>query len=58
MPQTNPAFEPEQQQYFRDNPEVMRKMHKDLTDGFTRAFSDAVIDANSEQLQDHNEELL
>jgi cation diffusion facilitator CzcD-associated flavoprotein CzcO len=51
MPQENPEFSEEQVREFRENPESMRALSRDLSDLFGRVFANAVIDADSEELK-------
>jgi cation diffusion facilitator CzcD-associated flavoprotein CzcO len=50
MPQENPRYSEEEKRAFRDDPARMDRLHRDLTQSFSEAFSDAVVDAGSEEL--------
>jgi cation diffusion facilitator CzcD-associated flavoprotein CzcO len=51
MPQDNPTFSEEDRARFRAHPEMVRHMRAEFAKEFTKNFSDAVIDADSPQLE-------
>jgi cation diffusion facilitator CzcD-associated flavoprotein CzcO len=51
MPQENPSYTDEEKLAFREDPDRMQKLQADLTRSFSESFSNAVIDANSEELR-------
>ena len=51
IPQENPTFSEEQKAYFREHPDVMKRMYDDLSELFARTFANAVVDASSEELK-------
>ena len=51
MPQENPAYSEAEQAEFRHHPELMRKLHTDLSTLFAQGFSNAVVDAASPQMK-------
>jgi cation diffusion facilitator CzcD-associated flavoprotein CzcO len=50
MPQENPSYTEDQKQAFREDPESMDRLQQDLTRAFSEVFSNAVVDADSEEL--------
>ena len=51
MPQENPAFSDDEKRAFEDHPEQIRRLREDLSHAFAEHFSNAVIDADSPQMQ-------
>jgi cation diffusion facilitator CzcD-associated flavoprotein CzcO len=51
MPQENAAYDAEQREQFRKQPELMRALRDNLGQRFADNFSNAVIDVNSPQLK-------
>jgi len=51
MPQDNPAYADAEKAEFRQHPETLHKLRSDISLIFTEGFSNAVIDAQSPQLQ-------
>ncbi len=50
MPQENLTYTEDEKRAFREEPGRMQKLQADLTTSFSDTFSNAVIDANSEEL--------
>jgi len=50
-PQENPAYSAAEQAEFRRDPEVLRRMHEELSRMLADNFSNAVVDADSPQMQ-------
>jgi cation diffusion facilitator CzcD-associated flavoprotein CzcO len=51
MPQENPAYTEEEKAHFREDPEILKEMRAEISHLFAETFSNAVVDANSEQLK-------
>ena len=51
MPQENPAYTEEEKALFRSDPSVLQEMRAEISTTFADNFSNAVVDANSEQLK-------
>jgi cation diffusion facilitator CzcD-associated flavoprotein CzcO len=51
MPQENPPYSEAEQAQFRRDPELMRRLHADISRLFAEGFSNAVVDANSPQMK-------
>ena len=51
MPQENPPYAEEEKAAFRDHPELLTQIHRDLSRLFSENFSNAVVDASSPQLR-------
>ncbi len=51
MPQDNPAYSEAEKTEFREHPETLAKLRSDIALLFTEGFSNAVVDADSPQLQ-------
>ncbi len=51
MPQENPAFTAEEKVRFSSDPSILREIRAEISRSFADNFSNAVIDANSEQLR-------
>ena len=51
MPQENPAFTAEEKARFSSDPSILREIRAEISRSFADNFSNAVIDANSEQLR-------
>jgi cation diffusion facilitator CzcD-associated flavoprotein CzcO len=50
-PQENPAYDAEQRALFRRDPATLRELRNQLSTVFTETFSNAVVDADSPQMQ-------
>ena len=50
MPQENPSYTEDEKRAFREDPTSMDRLQADLTHSFSEAFSNAVVDAGSEEL--------
>jgi cation diffusion facilitator CzcD-associated flavoprotein CzcO len=50
MPQENPSYSAEEKRAFREHPERMQALHDEMSRSFSEGFSNAVIDAGSEEL--------
>ncbi len=50
MPQENPSYSAEEKRAFREHPERMQELHDEMSRSFSEGFSNAVIDAGSEEL--------
>ncbi len=51
MPQENAPYTEEEKKYFREEPEVFAAMRDEISTLFADTFSNAVVDANSSQLE-------
>jgi cation diffusion facilitator CzcD-associated flavoprotein CzcO len=51
MPQDNPAYTAEEQAEFRNHPELMHQLHSDLSRLFANGFANAIVNADSPELQ-------
>lgn len=51
MPQENAPYTEEEKKYFREEPEVLAAMRDEISTLFADTFSNAVVDANSSQLE-------
>jgi cation diffusion facilitator CzcD-associated flavoprotein CzcO len=51
MPQDNPAYTEEEKALFRSDPSVLEEMRAEISTTFADNFSNAVVDAKSEQLK-------
>ena len=51
MPQENPAYTQQEKDEFRRHPETMTELRSDISRLFAEAFSNAVVDAESPQLE-------
>jgi cation diffusion facilitator CzcD-associated flavoprotein CzcO len=51
MPQENPAYSEEEKEGFRQHPETIRQLNRDLSRLFSEGFSNAVVDADSPQMK-------
>jgi len=51
MPQENLTYTEEEKRAFREEPERMQTLQADLTKSFSESFSNAVVDAGSEELR-------
>ena len=51
MPQDNPAYSDEEKREFREHPEQLMQLHEDISRLFREGFSNAVVDADSEQIK-------
>jgi cation diffusion facilitator CzcD-associated flavoprotein CzcO len=51
MPQENPAYTEEEKALFRSDPSVLQEMRAEISTTFADNFSNAVVDAKSEQLK-------
>ena len=51
FPQVNPAYSEEDKQSFRDDPSITKNMYQVMSQAFEDTFSNAVIDADSEQIK-------
>jgi cation diffusion facilitator CzcD-associated flavoprotein CzcO len=47
MPQDNPAYSAEEQAAFGEEPELMHRLHDDLSKLFAQGFANAIVDAES-----------
>jgi cation diffusion facilitator CzcD-associated flavoprotein CzcO len=50
-PQENPPYSDAEKAEFHRNPELMRQMHREMSRMLAEAFSNAVVDASSPQMQ-------
>jgi cation diffusion facilitator CzcD-associated flavoprotein CzcO len=51
MPQENPEYSDEERAEFREKPELMHQLQRDTSKLFREGFSNAVVDAESPQMQ-------
>jgi cation diffusion facilitator CzcD-associated flavoprotein CzcO len=51
MPQENPLYSDAEKDEFRQHPETMRQLHRNLSTLFAQGFSNAVVDAASPQMK-------
>ncbi len=51
MPQENPAYTEEEKEHYRAHPEALALLRREISRLFADAFSNAVVDASSPQLQ-------
>ncbi len=51
MPQENPAFTEQEKARFRPDPKIQQAMREEISQLFADAFSNAVVDAESEQMK-------
>jgi cation diffusion facilitator CzcD-associated flavoprotein CzcO len=51
MPQENPVYSEEERGAFRDDPELLRSLHDDLSKLFAEGFASGLVDADSPAMQ-------